>query len=186
LLLRKYTSIILLFILLFNMIGYRAWFYYAEKKADATMEAQLDSDQYEENDLVSIIIPLDNPYQLEQKSYQHINGEISFQGKTYRYVKRKVTNGNLEILCIPDIQKMVLKKAKSEYGNSTNDLSGNNKNSSRSGTQKTFSGSDYISLNANDQIDQCTNIASIQNGTYLNAKSETFIEMIAKPPQSRA
>ncbi len=34
LLLRKSAAIILLLILLFNIIGYRVWFYYAEQKAD--------------------------------------------------------------------------------------------------------------------------------------------------------
>jgi hypothetical protein len=145
LLLRKSASIILLFILMFNMIGYRAWFYYAERKADIAMETRLDKDQYDENDLISITVPLDNPYQLEQRNYQRIDGEINFQGKNFKFVKRKVSDGKLILLCIPDARKMVLKKAKAEYGNAANDLNGNSKGSSRSGIQKSFSGNDYIS-----------------------------------------
>jgi len=98
------------------MIGYRAWFYYAERKADIAMETRLDKDQYDENDLISITVPLDNPYQLEQRTYQRIDGEINFQGKNFKYVKRKVSDGKLILLCIPDARKMVLKKAKAEYG----------------------------------------------------------------------
>jgi hypothetical protein len=143
--LRKSAAIILLLILLFNIIGYRVWFYYAEQKADMAMESRLDKDQYDVNDLISITVPLDNPYQLEQRNFQRIDGEVNFQGKNFKYVKRKVSDGKLILLCIPDARKMFLKKGKAEYGNAANDLNGNSKSSSRSGTQKNFSGNDYIS-----------------------------------------
>jgi hypothetical protein len=141
--LRKSAAIILLLILLFNMIGYRVWFYYAEQKADLAMESRLDKDQYDVNDLISITVPLDNPYQLEQRNFQRIDGEFNFQGKNFKYVKRKVTDGKLILLCIPDARKMVLKKGKAEYGNAANDINGNSRGSSRSGTQKSFGGNDY-------------------------------------------
>jgi len=141
--LRKYFSIFLLLILLFNIIGYRAWFYYAEIKADARLETRLDENRYEENEHIAITIPLDNPYQMEQRGLERISGEITLDGKTYKYVKRRVMEGNLIIYCIPDTHKMILKKAGSDYGNAVNDLAGNNKSSSRSGFQKNFSGNDY-------------------------------------------
>ncbi len=141
---RKSVSIILLLILLFNMIGYRAWFYYAEKKADATMEARIDKDQYDENDLVTLQIPLYSPYQLEQKTFERTNGEVNINGKTFKYVKRKVSDGNLILLCLADNHKTVLKKAKTDYENVTNDLTANNKSAGRHGIQKSFSGNDYI------------------------------------------
>jgi hypothetical protein len=141
---RKSASIILLLILLFNMIGYRAWFYYAEKKADASMEARIDKDQYDENDLVTLQIPLYSPYQLEQKTFERTNGEVNINGKTFKYVKRKVSDGNLILLCLADNHKTVLKNAKSEFGNGVNDLAGSGKSSSRSGLQKNFGGNDYI------------------------------------------
>ena len=139
---RKSASIILLLILLFNMIGYRAWFYYAEKKADSAMEARIDKDQYDENDLVTLQIPLYSPYQLEQKTFERTNGEVNINGKTFKYVKRMVSDGNLILLCLADNHKTVLKNAKSEFGNGVNDLAGGGKGSNR--IQKSFSGNDYI------------------------------------------
>jgi cbb3-type cytochrome oxidase subunit 3 len=183
--LRKSASIILLFILLFNMIGYRAWFYYAERKADMAMEARLDKDQYNENDLISITVPLDNPYQLEQRNFQRIDGEISFQGKNFKYVKRKVSDGQLILLCIPDARKMVLKKAKAEYGNAANDFNGNSKGSSRSGTQKSFCGSDYTS----DTFQLVTSIfpyfhTSILSESVNSKLASAQVPAPGKPPQS--
>ena len=184
-LLRKSASIILLIILLFNMVGYRAWLYYAEKKADAAMEARLNQDQYDENDLVSLTVPLNNPYQLEQKTFQRVDGEISFEGKTFKYVKRKVSNGNLILLCIPDTCKMVLKKAKTDFSNVSNDVTGNGKSSSRNNTQKNFTGNDYIS----DNFQISTSRLPHFHTSTLNSVSQTklavaYIAKPGKPPQS--
>jgi hypothetical protein len=183
--LRKSATIILLLILLFNIIGYRVWFYYVEQKADMAMEARLDKDQYDVNDLISITVPLDNPYQLEQRNFQRIDGEFNFQGKNFKYVKRKVSDGKLILLCIPDARKMVLKKAKAEYGNAANDINGNSKGSSRSGTQKSFSGNDYTS----ETFQLSTSILPVFHTSILvsvvNAKLVSqFIPSPGKPPQT--
>ena len=114
------------------MVGYRAWFYYAEMKADQTMEARLDENQYDENKLVALSVTLDNPYLLEQHSFERITGEISLQGKIFKYVKRRVHDGKLVILCIPDDHRMALNNARSNFGNAVNNLPGSNNGSSHS------------------------------------------------------
>ena len=142
---RKIASVIILLVLLFNMAGYRAWFYYAEREADAAMEASLDKDSYDENDLISLIVPLHNPYQIEQRSFERVNGEISFQGRIFKYVKRRVFEGKMILLCLPDNKRMILKNAKSAYGAAAGDLANTGTNSSRSGFQKNMTGGDYLS-----------------------------------------
>ncbi len=182
---RKSAAVILLLILLFNIIGYRVWFYYAEQKADMAMESRLDKDQYDVNDLISITVPLDNPYQLEQRNFQRIDGEFNFQGKNFKYVKCKVSDGKLILLCIPDARKMVLKKAKAEYGNTANDLNGNSKGSSRSGTQKSFSGNDYTSetCQLSTSILPCFHTSILVS--VVNAKLVSqFIPSPGKPPET--
>jgi hypothetical protein len=183
--LRKSAAIILLLILLFNMIGYRVWFYYAEQKADMAMESRLDKDQYDVNDLISITVPLDNPYQLEQRNFQRIDGEFNFQGKNFKYVKRKVSDGKLILLCIPDSRKTVLKKGKAEYGNAANDLNGNSKGSSRSGSQKSFSGNDYTS----ETFQLSTSILPYFHTSTLNESVDSKLASAqvpspGKPPQT--
>jgi hypothetical protein len=106
----------------FNIAGYRAWFYFAEKKADSKMEAFLDKDQYKESDLIELQIPLNMPYQLEKTRFERVNGEISFNGRIYKFVKRKVSNGNLILLCIRDQNKMQIRQEKTAYGNIANDI----------------------------------------------------------------
>jgi hypothetical protein len=165
------------------MVGYRAWFYYVERKADITMESRLDLNQYDESDLLSLTIPLNNPYQIEQTRFERINGEINFQGKTYKLVKRKVTDGNLVLLCIPDSHKMVLKKAKTEFGNETSGLTSNSKNSSGSGTQKNFSGSDYLKQFTNLEIRKFENVIIVYHSYHQICFSDPQIDAPGKPPQ---
>jgi hypothetical protein len=182
--LRKIASIILLVVILFNMVGYRAWFYYAEMKSDAAMEASMDKDHYDQNNILSINIPLDNPYQIDQKSFERVHGEISFQGKTYKYFRRRVSNGSLTIQCLPDQNKMVLKKAGTEYASNANDLTGSSKTSSRSGFQKNFTSNDYIADNYIVQLTASTNLL-ISSGIRPDAAglSETYIASPGKPPR---
>lgn len=150
------------------------------------MEARFDKDQFNENELISFSFPLSNPYQIDQKTFERVDGEISFQGMTYKFVKRKVSDGNLILLCIPDNQKMLLKKAKNDFGNSANDLPNNGK-SQRSGSQKNFSGSDYtapvyqlnIGLTAIDHN-------SVNTDFSIEILSDPHITSPGKPPQYRA
>jgi hypothetical protein len=168
------------------MVGYRAWFYYAEKKADAALEARLDKDQYNENDLLTITVPLNNPYLLDQNKFERVSGEISIQGKTFKYVHRKVSNGNLIIQCIPDAPKMVLKKANAEYGNNANGLAGSKKSSSRNNVLKNFGGNDYIEQRADMQMCNCANENSIRSQLGITLLADVYIASPGKPPQFRA
>lgn len=169
------------------MVGYRAWFYYAEMKADRVMEARLEQDQYDENKLVSLTVPLDNPYQLEQKSFERVSGEISFQGKIFKFVKRRVYEGKLVVLCIPDDHRMVLSNAKSAFGNAVNGLANAGNSSSRPFFQKNINnGSDYINQMANWKTCQFECAPSEYNTLRLVGFSEPNIASPGKPPQARA
>ena len=65
-------------------------------------------DKYNENDLIKISLPLNNAYQNDWSEFKRVNGEISFDGKIYHYVKEKVQFGQLILLCLPDHDKMLL------------------------------------------------------------------------------
>lgn len=183
---RKYTSIVFLLILLFNMVGYRAWFYYAEQKADVAMESRLDRDQYNESELIALTIPLNNPYQIEQSGYERVNGEISFRGSTYTLVKRKISDGTLVLLCMPDAHKMVLKKARTEFGSFTWGLTTGSKNSSRSETQKNFSGSDYLKLFPSLDPVKIENKPYVYLPFHQVCNADPLIAAPGKPPQTGA
>jgi hypothetical protein len=184
--LRKSLSVFLLLVLLFNMVGYRAWFYYAEKQADARLEATLDNNQYNENDLVTLSIPLNNPYIQEESGFQRVNGEVNVGGKNYKFVKRRVTEGKLELRCIPDTRKMVLKNAKAALGNTTSDITNNSKGTSKNNSQKNFTGNDYISQFPDLQMIPGADRDQVQKTFILGNSNDPFIAAAGKPPRNIA
>jgi hypothetical protein len=123
--LKKLTAIFLFTLFLFNVIGYRIVFFYAQQQSDKQLEAKLDRDQYNESELVTIKVPLSLPYQTDQAEFERVDGEITFNGKIYKYVKRKITEGNLILLCLPDYNKMRLKKEKEDFFKDSNNLAQN-------------------------------------------------------------
>jgi hypothetical protein len=186
LLLRKIVSIVLLTLLLFNIIGYRAWFYVAEMEQDAALEARLDREDYDEHDLVSVVVPLRNPYQLEQMSFARVNGEISVEGKTYKYVKRRIVDGNMILLCIPDHGKMLLKKGQSDYGNENNELTATKNSPSRPGILKVFTISDYLDQDNFLHLGPSNPLRSEYKAYQPNFFSDPVLTAPGQPPQVKA
>jgi hypothetical protein len=167
------------------MIGYRAWFYYAEKASDATLEARLDKNQFLENDLITLLIPLNNPYLQEQSSFERTSGEINVQGESFRIVERKISGGKLQLHCVANTHKTILKKAKTEYGNAANDLS-NNSRGSRSGSQKNFSSSDYICEATHEQSTRCSQEIRPTHAFMVIGLTDPYQAYPGKPPRSIA
>ena len=123
---KKLAAILLLFLFLFNLVGYRLWFNYAQQQLDKQLEASLDKHQYDAADLISIKVPLSMPYQVTQSNFERVDGEIKIEGKIYKYVERRIVNGEMELLCLPDQNKMQLQDAKNDFFKTTNDIAANN------------------------------------------------------------
>lgn len=112
----------MLALFLFNMGGYKIWFYVAQQKSNQQLELALDKDDYNPSELITIKVPLSLPYMSDQTSFERVDGEINIDGKIYKYVKRKIYNGELVLLCLPDKNKMRLLHAKDEFFKYANDL----------------------------------------------------------------
>lgn len=103
---KRLTAISLLLLLLFNFCGYRLVIHSLQDKLDDDTEQTLDEGNYSDSELTLIEVPLSNPYQVSTADYERVNGEISFNGVIYKYVKRKITDGKMLLMCIPDHDKM--------------------------------------------------------------------------------
>ncbi len=184
---KKLAAIIMLFLLLFNLIGYRAWFYYTQQKADKQLVASLDKEAYNDNDLITIKIPLSLPYQTDQRDFERVDGEIKLNGTIYKYVKRKVYHGELVLLCLPDHNKMKLESAKGEFFKLANSLQTNTPtkkpvNSSTVSINNILS--EYDSLFQNWSLSP---FASHIKPKYSNKNCETHIRSrnpLELPPES--
>jgi hypothetical protein len=116
-------TILLLTIHLFNIGGYRFLFDKLEDRASYQLVEQLDNKEYNDDDLLEMKVPLPMPYQTNWSSFERYDGEIEINGIHYNYVKRKVVNDTLILLCIPNHDKMKLNSAKEQFFSLVNDIS---------------------------------------------------------------
>jgi hypothetical protein len=93
-----------------------------QQKEQSTFEATLDKETYDEKELITFKMPLSIPYQPSWKEFERVDGEITIDGVIYKYVKRKIEDGQLVLLCLPYYKKMNLVKASTEFGSHGNDM----------------------------------------------------------------
>jgi hypothetical protein len=99
---------------------------FMQLKANEQLETFLDNHSYDESQLVELKIPVHNAYQNSWASYERYNGEVELNGVTYKYVKRKLSNDTLYLMCIQNSTKMRLESAKNDFFRISNDLVQNN------------------------------------------------------------
>jgi len=123
---KRIASILLLAILLFNWGGYRLLTNYFEDKADMQMQADLDQNNYNQADLISIKVSASLPYGTSSEKFERVDGNIDINGVNYTYVKRRFYKDSLELLCIPNTARASIKNARDEFARLTNDFVTNN------------------------------------------------------------
>ena len=130
---KKFAAISLLLLLLFNFMGSRLLFYALQQKANNSIVAKIDKEDYNDADLVTLTVPLLMPYIADSKDFESKDGEITLNGKVYHYVKQKISQGNLVLMCLPDEQKTHLQNAKDDFFRLANELQNNTSSSKKSG-----------------------------------------------------
>ena len=121
-------------VFLFNVIGYRVYFYFLEQAADTRIEAKLQALSEFDDQLITVKIPINLPYHTDWKDFERTEGEVTVRGRVLRYVKQKVSRDTLSLLCIDDNEKSALKKQSSDYFKKVNDL--NAESSKKSGLKQ--------------------------------------------------
>lgn len=152
------------------------------------MEASLDNNTYDETDLITLRIPLHMPYQTEDDSFERVSGEFRFEGRIYQFVKRKVSHGDLILLCLPDVQKMNINKLKTTYGNYVNDVSpsSSGKATGRTDLQKNNSCNEYESIVFGLRIPALLPAKSRIPDNTRNSLPESLKAAPVKPPRLQA
>lgn len=124
--LKKLAAIILLILLLFNLVGYRFLFSYVQAISDTHFQTTLNERKYKDEDLICIKAPLSLPYQNDWTQFERVDGEIEIEGKIYKFVKRKVVNGEVVLMCLPDQKRMRIETAKESFFQLASNLSFDN------------------------------------------------------------
>lgn len=127
--------------LFFNWYGYRLLTAYWQQRAEQSLQFRLDNNQYEQNALVSIKVPVTAlSYYESTDIWERVDGEIIVGGITYRYVKQRVYNDSIELLCLANNTKMQLNQAGNIFFRLANNLTHfpGSKTSSNSDIQKIY------------------------------------------------
>jgi len=135
--LRKLFSIFLLIVFVFNIVGYKVAFYFMEQRAEHQIEQKLDVVKNSDKGLITIKVPLNLPYQTNWTDFERVDGEYNYNGKTYKYVKRKVLNDTLILVCLDFKEKRQIQKQSNDLFKKINDLTTNTTKKSVSKQNKT-------------------------------------------------
>jgi hypothetical protein len=92
-----------------------------EKGSEASLEKKVDSREYSDDELISIKTKLNLPYYTSSKEFERSYGSININGTVYEYVKQRVYNDTLELLCLPNTVKTKLQQTSNELAKSSAD-----------------------------------------------------------------
>jgi glutamate racemase len=170
-------------VLLFNVIGYRMVFSYLEKEASQELTASIETKNFDESNLIEIKTELNMPY-VSDKDYENAYGETVIKGVHYQYVKRKIENNVLYLMCLSNDAKTVLAETKNNV-EKNNAEAGNTNSKHKSPVQKILKSTqiEYIQNHHSYQLDDMVMITS---STLLsnrnNRLSSLFSPLTPKQP----
>jgi hypothetical protein len=182
--LKKLTAILLLSIHFFSLAGYTLLIQHLMNNADRQLEQSLDKMAYNDKDLIEVSVPLNMPYLTNTNKFERTDGQLELNGIHYNYVKRKISNDTLYVLCIPNISKTKLLDVKLNYANQNSD-NPSGKNNAESPVKKWNFGNDYSCTN-NEVIFFLTTFSN--NNTHqfnLALLPSAYIKAPAQPPDYR-
>ena len=173
---KKLAAITLLVIHLFNFAGYNLLFQYCMNRSEARLIKQLDRNNYNEQDLMELKVPLHLPYYNSSSTTERVDGEIEISGTHYNYVKRRVFNDTLFLYCIPNTDKTNLSKAQTEFSKQAGDTQPDAGKDNNSLLKKMKWGAEYSVA-----FEPITCAAS---GKGANQKTGFVLHTIASPPSA--
>ncbi|QEC68368.1 hypothetical protein FRZ67_14045 [Panacibacter ginsenosidivorans] len=180
---KKLAAILLLTLFVFNTVGYRFLFDMLESSTDAAFTAKLDNGRYNKEDLITIKVPINMPYQVNRAGFERVDGEINVNGQVYRYVMREVQSDTMTLLCIPHYEKTALQNKASEFAGKVNDLPSNDNNKKAEVFKQLTVDFD---INENAASLSSINVQAVTNLYRNTILSQQFLPVNGQPPEVMA
>jgi hypothetical protein len=182
---KKVAAILLMGILFFSWYGYRLLSSYLEARADRQLETRLDENRYDESELISIKVPSSHlSYYNSSTQFERVDGQIEVKGVQYKYVKRRLLNDSLEMLCIPNQTAMNLQTARNQFFQLVNDIQQHNGQGKKSdhSISKNFSPTDYETVSSITMNEVNYTIKPSTFGYLVSTLSSTYHLTVEQPP----
>lgn len=94
-----------------------------QDRSNLHLQSQLDLRHYDETQLISIKLPATQlAYYNNSAVFERVDGQIDINGIPYQYVKRRIYNDSIELLCIPNRTALNLRLSGEDYFRLINDV----------------------------------------------------------------
>lgn len=148
--------------------------------------AQIEEGNYDPGLLVEMKVPLRTPYYSSTMMYERYYGEIDLDGNYYSYVKRKVQNDTVYILCLANRDKSELNKIIMEKISS---LSGDEKGSpvkksAEIAIKKHATSPDYVQQDIRNVLNHVTKGINNTHRVFTSPLYNLFPEKPYRPPEA--
>jgi hypothetical protein len=167
-----------------NLYGYRLLIAYLQKDNTAIIETKIDQKAYNDNELISIKTILNLPYYSSSPEFERSYGSINIDGIDYEYVKRRVYNDTLELLCLPNHDKTKLQAVTNELTKST--AGGSTSEPSKKATVIKLSLPDFFQQTTDDGTPASVILKSDYFPSQIKISAADFSLRQERPPQVNA
>ena len=133
----------MLAVYLFNLAGYSFFFRLLINQSNKQTSAAINTGGYSDAELVHIKIPVLLPYSSNWGDYERYDGEVEYEGIYYKYVKRKIYNDTLHLLCLPDFKRTRLQSAENNYARQVNNVNASSSEKTANLAKKNTVASEY-------------------------------------------
>jgi len=123
------------------------------------------------------------PYITNWSNYERVDGEMEVNGIYYTYVKRKVYNDTLYLMCVPNTAKTQLYAARNDYAKQANDIPNSGKNEGSS-LKKNIEINEYDQQLLLYSLLAPTIPAKQQTHRFASHLINPFIDSNDRPPQA--
>ena len=179
--LKRFISIFLVFLLLFNSLGFYGLLQGLRYKSTLDLVQRLDNDRYSNEETILLKIPVAVPYQMDSEDYERVDGDFEHEGEFYRLVKQKYQNDTLFIVCIKDHASKRIEQALTDYVKTFTDKP----------VDRQHTGKNFISF-IKDFLPTSIKISTTSKGwnyTLTTASAEHYfydrsLRVLTPPPQS--
>ena len=149
------------------------------------MQVNLDQKKYNEADLVSFKLPLNQPYIINTDGYESLEGNMDYNGVNYQFIKKRIINDTLEIVCIPNMTRTQIDNNNEDFAKQLSDIV-NASTSKKSGGSQPFKFfiSDFTTENHFDLYSFVARATLKHDIKHVKYSSFDFLQSIAQPPEA--
>ncbi len=179
---KNFITIILLAVHLFNLAGYSIFFRYLQQRSSEQTLQHIERGAYSDDELVLVKVPVLLPYSANWKDYERYDGEIEWGGVHYNYVKRKITDDTLYVLCLPDKKRTELNEARIAYARQVNDLPSSSDKSGDNSAKKMFFEKECVRKDNLFSLERLAMPDEPHYSIFSSALTQGYTDCIIQPP----